>query len=185
MRKDAESLMQPCPETIWGQGISDLVVCTCLLTPLCHLSCLLLSVSLSLSPSLPLSLSPSLPPSLPLSLLLSLIQVSLCLTSSSSSSSSPHASNPPPTTPPQENEHSCYRHLNLKICTQAEQEKLKASELPEFPTFVHRPDNVVTPEDEVKFFADNKEMLMQKLQDHGAVVLKGFKTTGEPEVGVL
>eukprot|EP00282_Hemiselmis_andersenii_P007981 CAMPEP_0114126388 /NCGR_PEP_ID=MMETSP0043_2-20121206/9806_1 /TAXON_ID=464988 /ORGANISM="Hemiselmis andersenii, Strain CCMP644" /LENGTH=419 /DNA_ID=CAMNT_0001219375 /DNA_START=62 /DNA_END=1321 /DNA_ORIENTATION=+ len=61
---------------------------------------------------------------------------------------------------------------------EAEQQKLKDAELPEFPTYVHKPADVT---DEAAYFAENKDMLLQKLQDHGAVVLKGFSTTGEPE----
>lgn len=58
-----------------------------------------------------------------------------------------------------------------------EQNILKATELPEFPLFVDKPADVT---DEKEYFVQNKEMLLQKVELHGAVVLRGFEITKEP-----
>lgn len=59
----------------------------------------------------------------------------------------------------------------------AEQNKLKASELPEFPLFLDKPADVT---DERAYFEANKEMLLKKVEEHGAVVLRGWSVTKEP-----
>lgn len=35
-------------------------------------------------------------------------------------------------------------------------------------------------QDEAAYFAENKEIFLQKVEEHGAVVLRGFESTKEP-----
>jgi hypothetical protein len=42
-------------------------------------------------------------------------------------------------------------------------------------------DSLVTAQDEQAFFVENREVLLKQLREHGAVVVRGFQSTKQPE----